>query len=164
MLIRITVSLVRVRVRVNPNRVRVRVRAYQSAAVGQLRVPPDAALHVVVALAVATQVDGVGVDVDVHQVVHDLALDVVLNPVDQEPHAHVHHLDERQVPGLAAEGEEAHEKPVLRPHLVEFVWNCILVVIQITDTICRYNWVTNVPVWFALFRLSLSKLHLSMVS
>ena len=163
MLIRITVSLVRVRVRVNPNRVRVRVRvrAYQSAAVGQLRVPPDAALHVVVALAMATQVDGVGVDVDVHQVVHDLALDVVLNPVDQEPHAHVHHLDERQVPGLAAEGEEAHEKPVLRPHLV---WNCILVVIQITDTICRYNWVTNVPVWFALFRLSLSKLHLSMVS
>ena len=77
---------------------------------GQLGVPPNAALYVVVALAMATQVDGVGVHVDVHEVVHDLALDVVLDPVHQEPHAHVHHLDEGQVPGWAEEGEKRHTR------------------------------------------------------
>lgn len=46
-----------------------------------------------------TQVDGSGLDVDVHQVVHDLALDVVLDAVDQVTAAHVDHLDERQLPG-----------------------------------------------------------------
>ena len=56
------------------------------------------------ALAVATQVDGVGVDVDVHEVVHDLALDVVLHPVHQEAAAHVDHLDERAVPGENQQG------------------------------------------------------------
>ena len=68
------------------------------AARRELRVAPDAALQVVAALAVATQVDGVGVDVDVHEVVHDLALDVVLHPVHQEAPAHIDHLDERAVP------------------------------------------------------------------
>lgn len=66
---------------------------------GQLRVPPHAALQVVVALPVPTQVDGVRVHVYVHEVVHDLALDVVLHPVDQEPATHIHHLNERQLPG-----------------------------------------------------------------
>jgi hypothetical protein len=42
-----------------------------------------------------------------------------------------------------------------------------LVVVQITKNLrfARYNWVTNVPVWFALFTLeAVSKLHLSVVS
>ena len=64
----------------------------------KLEVHPDAALHVVVTLSVAAQVDGVRVHVDVHQVVLDLALDVVLHPVHQETPAHVYHLDKRQVP------------------------------------------------------------------
>jgi len=42
---------------------------------------------------VATQVDGARRDVDVHQVVHDAALDVVLDPVHQVPAAHVEDLD-----------------------------------------------------------------------
>jgi hypothetical protein len=40
----------------------------------------------------------VRVHVDVHEVVHDLALDVVLHPVDQEAPAHIDDLDEGQVP------------------------------------------------------------------
>lgn len=64
----------------------------------QLRVSSDAALDVVVALSVSTQVDGVRVHVNVHEVVDNFALDVVLYPVDQKTSAHVHHLDERQVP------------------------------------------------------------------
>lgn len=51
-----------------------------------------------VALSVPAQVDGVRVHVDVHKVVHNLTLDVVLHSVDQEPAAHVHHLDKRQAP------------------------------------------------------------------
>lgn len=51
-----------------------------------------------VALSVPTQVDGVRVHMDVHEVVDNLTLDVVLHPVHQETSAHVHHLDERQVP------------------------------------------------------------------
>lgn len=46
----------------------------------------------------ATQVDGSGLDVDVHQVVDDLTLDVVLDPVHQEPSAYIYHLDEGQAP------------------------------------------------------------------
>lgn len=52
-----------------------------------------------VALSVPTQVDGVRVHVDVHEVVDDLALDVVLHPVDKEAASHIHHLDEGQFPG-----------------------------------------------------------------
>lgn len=49
-------------------------------------------------LSVPTKVDGVGVDVDVHEVVHDFTLDVVLHPIDQEATAHIDDLDEGQVP------------------------------------------------------------------
>lgn len=56
-----------------------------------------------VALSVPAQVDGVRVHVDVHEVVDDLTLDVVLHPVHQETPAHIHHLDERKVPACAGE-------------------------------------------------------------
>ncbi len=56
-----------------------------------------------VALSVPTQVDGVRVHVDVHEVVDNLALDVVLYPVHQKPPAHIHHLNKRQVPAGARE-------------------------------------------------------------
>lgn len=46
-----------------------------------------------------TQVDGSGLDVNVHQVVDDLALDVVLDAVDEVPASHIDHLDEGQLPG-----------------------------------------------------------------
>lgn len=62
---------------------------------GKFRVSSDAAFHVVVALPVPTQVDGVRVHMDVHEVVDNLALDVVLHAVHQETAAHVHHLDKR---------------------------------------------------------------------
>lgn len=66
---------------------------------GEFSVSSDAALDVVLAFSVPAEVDGVGVYVDVHEVVDNLALDVVLNTVYQEPTAHVHHLDEGQVSG-----------------------------------------------------------------
>lgn len=61
-------------------------------------VSPDATHEVELALAVATQVDGSGGDVDVHEVVHDPALDVVLDAVHLVPAAHVEDLDVGQVP------------------------------------------------------------------
>ena len=48
------------------------------------------------------QVDGAGLHVDVHQIVHDAALDVVLHPVHQEAPAHIDHLNQRQVPAGGA--------------------------------------------------------------
>lgn len=50
------------------------------------------------ALSVPAEVDGVGVYVDVHEVVDYFTLDVVLHPVDQKPTANVDDLNERQVP------------------------------------------------------------------
>lgn len=50
------------------------------------------------ALSVPTEVDGVGVYVDVHEVVHYFTLDVVLHPVDQETTADIDDLDEGKVP------------------------------------------------------------------
>lgn len=64
----------------------------------KFRIPSDASLDVVVALPVSTQVDGVGVHVDVHEVVNYLALNVVLHPVHQKTLSHVDNLDEREVP------------------------------------------------------------------
>ena len=61
---------------------------------GELRVTSDTALHVVIALSMPAQVEGVRVHLDVHEVVHYLTLDVVLHPVHQETPAHVLHLDE----------------------------------------------------------------------
>lgn len=46
----------------------------------------------------ATQVDGPRRHVDVHEVVDDPALDVVLDPINQVPAAHVEDLDVGQVP------------------------------------------------------------------
>ncbi|OBS76423.1 hypothetical protein A6R68_17123, partial [Neotoma lepida] len=60
------------------------------------RVTPNLALQIVLILAVPTQVDGPGLHVDIHQVVHNPALDVVLHSVHQKPPANVNHLDERQ--------------------------------------------------------------------
>lgn len=45
------------------------------------------------------EVNGAGLDVDVHQVINNPALDVILNPVDQEAPAHVDDFDERKFPG-----------------------------------------------------------------
>lgn len=49
-------------------------------------------------LPMAAEVDGVGVHVDVHEVVDNFTLDVILHPVDQEPAANVDDLDEGQGP------------------------------------------------------------------
>lgn len=49
-------------------------------------------------------------DMDVHQVVDNLTLDVVLNSVDQKPLAYIHHLYEREVPGTG--GRKVHGKKV----------------------------------------------------
>lgn len=46
------------------------------------------------------KVDGARVDVDVHEVVDYLALDVILHSVDQKSLAHIYHLDEREIPGM----------------------------------------------------------------
>lgn len=67
-------------------------------------VSPDATHEVEFALSVATQVDGSRRDVDVHEVVHDPALNVVLDPVHQVPAAHVEDLDVGQVPARGQEG------------------------------------------------------------
>lgn len=45
-----------------------------------------------------TEVDGVGMYVDVHEVVHDFTLDVILHRIDQEATADIDDLDEGQVP------------------------------------------------------------------
>lgn len=50
------------------------------------------------ALSVSTEVDGMGVYVDVHEVVDYFTLDVVLHPVDQETTADIDDLDEGKVP------------------------------------------------------------------
>lgn len=72
--------------------------SYLSAPRREARVTAQPPLHVVRALSVPTQVDGSGLDVDVHQVVHNLTLDVILYPVDEKPATHVNHLDEGQIP------------------------------------------------------------------
>lgn len=45
-----------------------------------------------------TEVNGAGLDMDIHQVVNDPALDVILNSVNQEPPANVDDFDERKLP------------------------------------------------------------------
>lgn len=61
-------------------------------------------------LSMPTEVDGVGVHVDVHQVVDDFALDVILHPVHQETTADVDNLDERQVPERGYQKESCKRK------------------------------------------------------
>lgn len=65
---------------------------------GKPRVASDATHEVQLALTVATQVDGPRGDVDVHEVVDDPALNVVLDPVHQVSAAHVEDFNVRQVP------------------------------------------------------------------
>ena len=71
---------------------------HPGSARGQPRVAADASQQVELALPVAAQVDGARRHVDVHQVVHDAALDVVLHAVHQVAAAHVEDLDVGQVP------------------------------------------------------------------
>lgn len=71
---------------------------YLFASGREARVPPDAALDVELALAVATQVDGARRDVDVHEVVHDPALDVVQHPVDHVSLTNIHNFDVGKIP------------------------------------------------------------------
>lgn len=70
---------------------------------GKFRISSDASFNVVFALSVPTQVNGVRVHMDVHEVVDDLALDVVLNPVHQKTLAHIYNLDKWKVPADANE-------------------------------------------------------------
>lgn len=70
------------------------------------RVASQAPLQVVGTLAVPTQVDGSGLDVNVHQVVDDLALDVVLDAVDEVAPPHVDHLNEGHFPGWREQTDE----------------------------------------------------------
>lgn len=64
----------------------------------EARVAAQPPLQVVRALPVSTQVDGARLDVDVHQVVDDFTLNVILDLVDQEAAAHVYDLDEGELP------------------------------------------------------------------
>lgn len=64
----------------------------------EARVPADATQQVELTLSVAAQVDGPGRDVDVHEVVDDPALDVVLHSVHQVSAAHVEDLDVGEIP------------------------------------------------------------------
>lgn len=52
------------------------------------------------------QVNGAGLDVDIHEVVDDLALDIVLDFVHQKSLAHIYHLDERKIPGAEQGGKK----------------------------------------------------------
>lgn len=58
------------------------------------------------ALSMPTEVDGMRVHVDVHEVVDDFALDVVLHAVDQETTADIDDLDEGQAPGSQSKREQ----------------------------------------------------------
>lgn len=72
---------------------------YLSAPRREARIATQPPLQVVGALPVPTQIDCSGLDVDVHQVVDNLTLDVVLDAVDEVTPPHVYHLDEGQIPG-----------------------------------------------------------------
>lgn len=82
------------------------VPSHLSAPRRQAGIASQAPLQVVGALPVPTQVDGSGLDVNVHQVVDNLALDVVLDAVDEVTASHVNHLDERQLPGRREQMDE----------------------------------------------------------
>ena len=69
------------------------------APVREPRISSNAALDVEFTLSMAAEVDGAWGDVDVHQVVDNAALDVVLDTVHQVPLAHVNNLNVGQIPG-----------------------------------------------------------------
>lgn len=87
---------------------------YLPASAGQAGVTPDLALEIVLALAVPAQIDSAGLHMDVHQVVHDAALNVVLDSVHQEPPADINHLDEGQLPA----GQEPTRFPSDPPQIL----------------------------------------------
>lgn len=62
------------------------------------RVSTDTTFDVQITLSMPAQVDGAGRDVDIHKVVNNSALYVVLNPVHQVPPPHIYDLNERKVP------------------------------------------------------------------
>lgn len=68
------------------------------------------------ALAVTAQINRPRLHVDVHQVVDDPTLDVVLNTVDQESATNVNHFDERQIP---EDNQGKVVKPVILKTLVQ---------------------------------------------
>lgn len=63
----------------------------------ETRVAADSPFDVEVTLSVPAQVDGARRDVDVHQVIHDSALDVILHSVHQVPPTHIDDLYEGQL-------------------------------------------------------------------
>lgn len=72
-------------------------------------VTPHPSLQIVRALPVPTQVDGSGLDVDVHQVVNDLALNVILDAVDEKTATHIDYLDEGEIPGRRQDANDSSE-------------------------------------------------------
>lgn len=72
-------------------------------------VTPHPSLQIVRALPVPTQVDGSGLDVDVHQVVNDLALNVILDAVDEKTATHIDYLDEWEIPGRRQDANDSSE-------------------------------------------------------
>lgn len=78
--------------------IRCEVCLYLSAPWREARVTAEPSLQVVSALSMPTQVDGSGLDMDVHQVVDDLTLDVILDPIDKEPPTYVNNLDKGEIP------------------------------------------------------------------
>lgn len=81
----------------HPHLLRSKSHPYLLASGGEPRVAPDLPFEVEFALAVPAQVDGPGLDVDVHQVVDNPTLDVVLDSVHQVSSTNVNHFDERQL-------------------------------------------------------------------
>lgn len=71
----------------------------------EARVSTNAAQQVELALSVAAQVDGPGGDVDVHEVVNDPALNVVLHSVHQVSAAHIEDLDVGELPVMTILGK-----------------------------------------------------------
>lgn len=51
------------------------------------------------------KVDCARLDMDIHKVVDNFTLDVVLDSVDQKSLAYIYHLDERQIPGIGYKEE-----------------------------------------------------------
>lgn len=63
------------------------------------RVATQSALQIVCALSVPTQVDGPWLHVDVHQVVDNFTLYVILDTIDEKTPTHIYHLDVGEIPG-----------------------------------------------------------------
>lgn len=72
----------------------------------EARVSTNPTQQVELTLPVPAQVDGPGRDVDVHQVINDPALNVVLNLVHQISTAHVEDLDVGVLPVITENGEK----------------------------------------------------------